>query len=86
MKHARIPGMAARPRTFRPLYVLPPIPDTATTATKNGLAIRNAASRTGVCAGCGAQGDLSGPDAAGLLHLTFCHDTDCRVFCDGDTA
>jgi hypothetical protein len=75
--------MEARPRA---LYVLPSIPDGARQTVKNGLAIRNAASRTGRCPECGAQGELSGPDAAGLLHLTFRHDIGCRVFSDGEEA
>ena len=79
----RIPGTPSRPRV---LFVLPPIQDELDEATKDGLAIRNAASTSGVCPDCGAKGELEGPDEHGLLHLTFRHEDACHAFLDEDAA
>jgi hypothetical protein len=67
----RVPGMSSRPRT---IYLLPSIPDELDERTKDGLAIRNAASASGVCPSCGATGDLRGPDDHGFMHLVFEHE------------
>jgi hypothetical protein len=75
-RRSRIPGTTSRPRA---LYLLPTIPDDAPEQHKNALAIRNAASASGVCPDCGATAELTGPDELGLLHLTFRHEHDCDV-------
>ena len=80
----RIPGTISRPP--RVLFVLPPIPDELDEATKNGLAIRNAASTSGVCPNCGARGEVRGPDTLGSLHLVFVHEDDCGALLDGTAA
>ncbi len=72
--------MSARP--LRTLYVLPSIPDDLDPATKNALAIRNAATTSGVCPSCGARGELDGPDGLGFLHLTFRHEDNCGALTD----
>ncbi len=50
----RIPGTSSG----RTLYLLPGIPDNLDEETKNGLAIRNAASANGICPDCGTVGQL----------------------------
>jgi hypothetical protein len=71
--------MAAQPPV---LLALPSIPDDAPEAVKNGLAIRNAASASGVCPNCRAKGELTGPDALGFFRITFRHETSCRALLD----
>ena len=79
----RIPGTTAAPAA---LYLLPAIPDDAPEWFKNALALRNAASTSGICPDCGARGETSGPDAAGFLHLTFGHELGCGALTDEDAA
>jgi len=62
----------------RAICLVPPIPDDASPALKNALAIRNAASASGRCA-CGAEGRIVGPDEDGALHLRFEHEDDCTA-------
>ena len=73
---ARIPGTTS---SRRALFLLPTIPDEASSGWKNGLAIRNAASTSGVCPDGGCRGRLAGPDEHGLLHIVFEHEADCGV-------
>ncbi len=82
-KRPRVPGMT---RPARVLYVLPPIPDELDPATKNALAIRNAASTTGVCPSCGVRGEQTGPDCLGIFHLTFRHESWCGALTDDGQA
>ncbi len=68
----------------RTLHVLPSIPEDAPVALKNGLAMRNQASTTGRCPGCGAEVELDGPitpDA--VVHGVFRHDDDCPALLAG---
>lgn len=81
MKRHRLPGTRSRA-----LYVLPSIPEDAPAEFKNALAIRNAASTAGVCPACGVRGELSGPDAHGIFHMTFQHADGCGALLDGDAA
>lgn len=74
---SRVPGI---------YLLLPSIPDDLDERTKNALAIRNAATTSGVCPDCGARPYLTGPDRHGFLHLTFEHDEHCRAFRDEDVA
>jgi hypothetical protein len=83
-RRSRIPGTSSKPA--RVLWVLPSIPDDLDPATKNGLAIRNAASTSGVCPDCGARGQIVGPDADGCWHLVFEHENDCGALLDGEAA
>jgi hypothetical protein len=78
----RVPGTPGAP--LRAVYVLPSIPDDAPEAYKQAVAIRNVASRTGVCPECGVRGELTGPDRHGIMHLTFLHEDECRALRDGD--
>lgn len=82
-RRPRVPGMSAKPRA---LLLLPSIPDDAPETLKNGLAIRNAATTSGVCPDCGARGELRGPDKHGLLHLCFVHEDECAVLLDPEAA
>lgn len=74
----RVPGLTRG----RALFVLPAIPDDADEETKNGLALRNACATEGRCPGCGARGELTGPDELGFHHLTFRHEHWCRTVTD----
>jgi hypothetical protein len=77
-------GRAARERRrqTRALFILPQIPDDATTRVKDAIAIRNAATVNGVCPSCHARGEFSGPDVYGLHHLTFRHEPHCGALLD----
>ncbi len=79
----RIPGTSSG----RALYLLPGIPDNLDEETKNGLAIRNAASANGICPDCGTVGQLH-PDKqlARVWHLVFEHQFECRAATDGQAA
>lgn len=82
-KPGRIPGTRAR----RTLLLIPSIPDALDEATKNGLAIRNAASTTGTCPDCGAEANLHhDPEHDGVYHLVFQHEHHCRALTDGAAA
>lgn len=62
----------------RTLHLLPCIPDDAATGLKNDLAMRNEASTSGRCPGCGATVELSGPILPGtVVHAVFRHDDGC---------
>ena len=82
-RRPRIPGTTSRSRA---LFVLPPIPDELDERVKDGLAIRNAASASGVCPSCGTTGELRGPDEHGLMHVVFEHEPGCGVLDDGKAA
>ncbi len=58
------------------LYVLPTIPDDASSTLKDALGVRNAATVSRRCA-CDATGTISGPDSHGIYHLVFEHELDC---------
>jgi hypothetical protein len=79
-RRSRVPGTSSKP--FKALYLLAEIPDAASEALKNGLAIRKAASTSGVCPDCGARGEIRGPDARGFLHLVFEHEQGCGAYTD----
>jgi hypothetical protein len=83
-RRSRIPGTSSRP--LRALYLLPAIPDDAPEQLKNALAIRNACTTEGRCPNCGAEGEVTGPDASGCLHLTFRHEDGCGVLRDPEAA
>ena len=83
-RRPRVLGTTSKP--FRALYLLAEIPDAAPEAIKNGLAIRNTATTSGVCPDRGARGKVRGPDALGFLHLVFEHEDGCGVLHDGETA
>jgi hypothetical protein len=68
------------------MFVLPEIHDAAPESWKNGLAIRNAASTSGVCPDCGTRGRIAGPDRDGIYHVIFEHEPDCSVVSDGEAA
>lgn len=60
------------------LLVLPGIPDGAEPALKNALAIRNAASSTGLCPKCGALLELDRPLEPGtIVHGRMAHEDWC---------
>ncbi len=68
----------------RALHLLPSIPDDAPEVVKNGLAIRNQASASGTCPGCGATVELSGPIRPGTItHAVFRHDDECPALLEG---
>jgi hypothetical protein len=83
-RRPRVPGTSSRPRGV--LFVLPEIPDEAPERRKNGLAIRNAATTSGVCPDCGARGEIRGPDGQRFLHLVFEHEHGCGVLSDPEAA
>ncbi len=58
------------------VHVLPSIPDDASPALKDAIAIRNAASTTGRCQ-CGAEVEIVGRDEIGVIHALFVHEDDC---------
>lgn len=77
----RIPGTTARRPT---LYALPLIPDDAPDEIKNGLAIRNAASVSGVCPDCGAVPEIRrDSEYDRIWHAVFEHGPGCRAITDG---
>jgi hypothetical protein len=65
-------------RSRRTLLVLPSIDDGAASTMKNALAIRNAASRAGVCPGCGVGVQVAELEP-GFYKATFAHETGCIV-------
>ncbi len=67
------------------LFVLPNIPDEGSEALKNGLAIRNQATRTGVCPGCGETADTTAEGfEAGAVHVVnFGHADGCPALLQG---
>lgn len=68
----------------RTMFIRPDIPDDASVATKNGLAMRNEASATGSCPGCGAEVELSGPIIPGtVVHAVLRHDEGCPALLQG---
>jgi hypothetical protein len=80
-KRHRVP-----PTTARTVFLLPTVPDDAPEDLKNAIAVRNAATRTGTCPGCGAEGQRhSDRHEPWLAHLVFEHEPDCIVF-TGDAA
>jgi len=72
----RVPGMSSRT-----LLVLPSIADALDEATKNGLAIRNAATVNGRCPACSARGELY-PVERGISRLVFWHADGCPALRD----
>ena len=82
-RKARVPGTTSK----RTLLLLPTIPDDLDAETKNALAIRNAASASGICPDCGTVGQLH-PDKqlARVWHLVFEHQFGCRAATDGQPA
>jgi hypothetical protein len=65
------------------LFVLPPIADDLDERTKDGLAVRNAATRSGVCPGCGARAEIVADlELPGLWHAIFRHEHDCPALTD----
>lgn len=74
-----------RRRMRRAAFVLPAIPDAASVAAKNALAIRNAATTTGQCPACGAtvrlvQGTLE-PGTVSIARIE--HEHTCPVVSEG---
>lgn len=58
--------------------ILPDIPDDAPVELKNAIAVRNEASRTGRCPGCGAEMQLDGPLISGAVgSATMYHENEC---------
>jgi hypothetical protein len=50
-----------------------------------GLAIRDAASLSGICPSCGVRPVVRRDrEHDGVLHATFPHEHDCDALCDGD--
>jgi hypothetical protein len=79
-KRSRIPGTASKPRV---LYLLPSIDDDLDIETKNALALRNAASASGVCPSCGATAELYADRKLALVfHAVFRHESWCRALTD----
>ncbi len=79
----RIPGTSSG----RTLYLLPGIPDNLDEETKNGLAIRNAASTSGRCPDCGAEAEIHrDPEYERLFHAVFAHEPECHALTDGGEA
>jgi hypothetical protein len=65
-------------RRRRALLLLPQIPDAAPAALKDALAVRNEASATGCCPGCGAEARLLGTPRPGeIVHAVFAHEAGC---------
>jgi hypothetical protein len=79
-KRHRIPGTTGKPRV---LYMLPPIDDDLDVETKNALALRNAASTSGVCPSCGATAEVyADPEYALVFHAVFRHESWCLALTD----
>ncbi|MGP3977873.1 hypothetical protein ACTWQF_28425 [Streptomyces sp. 8N114] len=77
----------------RALIVQPSIPDGASDALKNGLAIRRAANVTGHCPGCGARVQMpnrqqrrAAARTGKIIHLAMEHEHGCGALLDGDEA
>ncbi len=79
-KRSRIPGTTNKPRV---LYLLPPIDDDLDVETKNALAVRNAASASGVCPSCGATAEVyADRRLTRVFHAVFRHESWCRALTD----
>lgn len=84
-KRSRVPG-TPDPRR-RTLFVLPPIPDDASTRIKNSIAVRNAASVEGTYPECGVTAELYADTEHRLLfHAVFRHESWCAALPDGEAA
>jgi hypothetical protein len=83
----RKPSRLPPTRSQRTIYLIPSIPDELDEQTKNALAIRNAASTSGVCPDCGTAAtvyrDRRHPR---LFHAVFAHEPGCRCLTDGAAA
>jgi hypothetical protein len=82
-RRSHVPGT----RAGRMLFVLPEIPEDASEAFKNSLAIRNVCATEGKCPSCGAIGELyADKRSRGLFHIVFRHEDECPVLRDQDAA
>jgi hypothetical protein len=68
-------------RPGRTVFVVPAIGDELDEQLKNGLAIRNEATVSGVCPACGARGEWR-PIEPGIWSVTFRHGPNCRALHD----
>ncbi len=73
-----------RRRRRRSIVIAPPIPDDASPEVKNGLAVRNAATRSGRCPSCGALAEIVTPPAPGSIgEARMTHEPDCPALLKG---
>jgi len=78
-----IPGTSGR----RILCLLPSIPDDLDPETKNALAIRNAATTSGICPCCGATAEVyADREYALIFHAVYRHESWCDALTDGTAA
>ncbi len=74
-----------RRRRGRTLVITPAIPDDASPTLKNGLAIRNVATRSGRCPSCGAVAKIvTPPTPGGIGEALMEHEHDCPALTEGD--
>lgn len=74
-----------RRRNRRTLVATPSIPDDASPELKNGLAVRNAATLTGRCPGCGAVAKIVAPPTPGGIGTARMeHEDDCPALLESD--
>ncbi len=72
-------------RRGRVLFVLPAIHEDASPAVKNGVALRNEATRTGRCPGCGAVAKLPrAPERGAVVEARMAHEDGCPALLEGD--
>lgn len=70
---------ARRRKGRRVLYIGPEIPDDASPALKNALALRQEANLTGRCPSCGATFEVVAGSVPGLWHGVMEHEDGCPV-------
>lgn len=81
----RPPRVPPTPR--RTLFVLPEVRDDWPVALKDSIAVRNAASVSGVCPVCGARAEVvPDPDVVGLWHAWFAHEPECPALTGDEVA
>ena len=68
----------------RVMFVLPEIPDGATAALKNALAIRNTATRSGECPSCGATATVTRELSPGVREARMEHEDGCLALLGDD--